>query len=240
MVSRVFLVLFIIFSLSGCTSLLREEPEISFEKPEMQVPKPQPQVKRNKGSLYSRRGASLFADKKDLQVGDIIQVLISESLTSDTNNKRELTQDNTTNLGGGLISPLAGNTTGLSSTSRNIADEVNKAVGMSFGTTSTDSFTGEVKTAVDESFNTTISVIIEETYANGNYFIKGMKELLIDGQKQEIIVSGVIRPYDITPENSILSSQIANLKVKYMKDGREQDVMHEPWGTQLLKWIWPF
>ena len=64
--------------------------------------------------------------------------------------------------------------------------------------------------------------------------------MLIDEQKQEIIIAGVIRPYDISPENSILSSQIANLKVLYKKDGEEQDVMHEKWGSKLLKMLWPF
>ena len=52
-------------------------------------------------------------------------------------------------------------------------------------------------------FETTISAIIEETYQNGNYYIKGRKEMLIEGQKQNIVVSGVIRPYDITSNNSI-------------------------------------
>ena len=42
---------------------------------------------------------------------------------------------------------------------------------------------------------------------NGNYYIKGKKEMLIEGQKQEIIISGVIRPYDISSDNSINSSQ---------------------------------
>ena len=84
---------------------------------------------------------------------------------------------------------------------------------MSFGTNSSTADTGTVKTQLDETFSTTISAIIEETYQNGNYYIRGTKELLIEGQKQKIIVTGVIRPYDITSDNSINSSQIANLKL---------------------------
>lgn len=237
MAIKKYLILVLALSFSACVS---SKPEISFEKPQMQVPKPAPEVKKNKGSLYSRKGPSLFADKKDLQIGDIIQVVISESLTSDTNNKRELTNDRNTSLGGGLITPMSTNTSGLGSTAQKASDSFNRVAGVGFDTTSTGSFKGNIKTQVDESFETTLSVIIEETYANGNYFIKGTKEMLIDEQKQEIIISGVIRPYDISADNSILSSQVANLKVKYMKDGEEQDVMHEAWGTKLLKAIWPF
>ncbi len=229
----VFLILVSLF-FASCT----KEPKISFEKPKMQIPRPEPVVMNNKGSLYSRKGASLFADKKDLQIGDIIQVIISESLSSDSNNKRETSNANDANLGGGMITPMDGNV--LGGVTKRIANRVNPLFGASIKTGSSSSFKGNVKTQVDESFQTTISVIIEETYQNGNYFIKGIKEILIDKQKQEIIISGVIRPYDISSENSILSSQIANLKIKYMKDGEEQDALHEPWGTKILKTLWPF
>lgn len=233
-----YLVLFVtLFIVTGCVS--SSSSQIKFDKPKEQVPKEQPVIQQKKGSLYSKRGASLFADKKDLQVGDIIQVVINEALTKDTNNKRELTNDRTNSLGGGLVTPL--NTDyGQNSGVKSIASKINGIGNIGFSTTSAESTSGEVKTGIDESFSTTISVIIEETYQNGNYYIKGSKELLIDEQKQDIIVSGVIRPYDITPENAIMSSQIANLKIMYKKDGEEQDVMHVPWGYKILKVLWPF
>ena len=52
------------------------------------------------------QGTSLFADKKDLQVGDIIQIVISEDLTSKVIIKRELTSTRDNNLGGGLMQVL--------------------------------------------------------------------------------------------------------------------------------------
>lgn len=64
--------------------------------------------------------------------------------------------------------------------------------------------------------------------------------MLIEGQRQEIIVSGVIRPYDITSDNSINSSQIADLKLLYDKDGTESDILETPWGLNVMRAIWPF
>ncbi len=237
MKNKELLLLLIIPFFVACTST---KPEMTFEKPPAQVLKAQPVVQYNKGSLYSRKGASLFADKKDLQIGDIIQVVIDESLTSDTSNKRELTNTSSDALGGGLVTPMTANTAALNSTVQKAANAINSVAGIDFNSTSSSSFKGNVKAAVDESFATTLSVIIEETYQNGNYYIKGSKEMLIDEQKQEIIISGVIRPYDITSDNSINSSQIANLKILYVKDGEEQDVLHVPWGTKILKALWPF
>lgn len=220
------------------TACVTNKQEISFEKPKIQIPKKAPVVKNNKGSLYSMQGTSLFADKKDLQIGDIIQVNINEELNSNSKNKRELTSNRNNSLGGGILAGTGTNV--LGATAGGLANKVNRNLGVDFNTTSSTSDKGEVKTQFDESFSTTISAIIEETYQNGNYFIKGSKELLIDGQKQEIIVSGVIRPYDITSDNSIESSQIANLKVMYDKEGQEADIMETPWGLKLFRAIWPF
>jgi flagellar L-ring protein FlgH len=220
------------FIFLGCTAI--SEPELNFDKPEVQIPKKPPEAIKNKGSLYSQRGTSLFADKKDLQVGDIIQIVISEDLTSKSTNKRELSSTRDNSLGGGLLASTG--TNGLSS----ISNKVNSTLGVGFSTNSDSSDKGSVKTSLDETFDTTVSAIIEETYENGNYYIKGRKEMLVEGQKQVIIVSGVIRPYDITSDNSINSSQVADLKLLYDKDGTEAEILETPWGLKLIRKIWPF
>ena len=227
-----FILILLPFIFLGCA--VTAEPELDFNKPEVQIPKKPPEPIKNKGSLYSQRGTSLFADKKDLQVGDIIQIVISEDLTSKSTNKRELSSTRDNSLGGGLLASTG--TNGLSS----VANKVNSTLGVGFSTNSDSSDKGSVKTSLDETFETTVSAIIEETYENGNYYIKGRKEMLVEGQKQEIIVSGVIRPYDITSDNSINSSQIADLKLLYDKDGTESEILETPWGLKLIRKIWPF
>jgi len=206
--------------------------EIDFEKPEIQVPKAQKIVNKKKGSLYSVQGTSLFADKKDLQIGDIIQVVITEELTNSTNNNREITSDKSIDTGTGTIGPETGNVLGERASSA--ISRVNRNLGVRFSSTGSSSFKGVGKSSIAENFQTALSVIIQETYQNGNYYIKGSKQLLIDGQMQEIIISGVIRPYDITPENSIMSTQIANLKILYKKDGEEADATKVPLIFKLL------
>lgn len=230
--NSIFILILLPFIFLGCA--VTSEPELDFNKPDVQIPKKPPEPIKNKGSLYSQRGTSLFADKKDLQVGDIIQIVISEDLTSKSTNKRELSSTRDNSLGGGLLASTG--TNGLSS----VANKVNSTLGVGFSTNSDSSDKGSVKTSLDETFETTVSAIIEETYENGNYYIKGRKEMLVEGQKQEIIVSGVIRPYDITSDNSINSSQIADLKLLYDKDGTESEILETPWGLKLIRKIWPF
>ena len=230
------ILILILFVFIGCSAT--SNPELEFDKPEVQIPKKLPEARKNKGSLYSMQGTSLFADKKDLQVGDIIQIVINEDLSSKSNNKRELSSKRDNNLGGGIFA--ATGTNALSGGIGSAADKLNSSLGVNFGTNSSSSDKGSVKTQLDETFETIVSAIIEETYQNGNYYIKGKKEMLIEGQKQEIIISGVIRPYDISSDNSINSSQIANLKLLYDKNGTESEILETPWGLKFLRSIWPF
>ncbi len=219
----------------GCA----KEEKITFIKPKMQIPKEPVIIKKKKGSLYALKGTSLFSDKKDLQIGDILQVNISEALNSKTKSKRELSSARNSNLGGGLFSSMSGNTQNAGVINK-ATDKLNSNFGVDFKTNSTSSSKGNVNSQLDESFKTKLSVIIEEIYQNGNYFIKGIKEILIDGQKQSLILTGVIRPYDISPDNSISSSQIANLKLLYKKGGTEQDILQVPWAIKILNKFWPF
>jgi flagellar L-ring protein precursor FlgH len=222
------------FLFIGCT-----KQELDFQQPQVQVAKEPIKPVTRKGSLYSARGGSLFADKKDLQIGDIIQVIINESLESDSSSSRNTSRNTSGNFNGIVSGPNTSNTN-PSNTINKISEKLNSNLGFEVGVGSNSSFGGNADSEIEETFETTISVIIEQTYQNGNYFIKGSKQMLIDGQKQEILVSGVIRPYDISPENSVLSSQIANLRVLYKKDGEEADALKTPWGTKILKALWPF
>ncbi len=232
---NIFLLIFI-FLYSGCS---QSSTSIDLSaKPKLQVLKKHKIIKRKNGSLYSRQGASLFADKKDLQIGDILQVIVQETLKNDSKGSRSVDKDNTSSLGGGVFSPV---TTGLNSAGVSAKlENLNNSIGFGFKATTANSFSGSAASKVDEKFTTTVSVIIEQTYQNGNYFVKGSKEMLIDGQKQFLGISGIIRPYDITPENTIYSHQLANLKIKYQKDGEENDVNHKGWGTKIIETVWPF
>ena len=232
---NIFIILLSLIFFIGCSS----KPTINMDaKPAIQVPTKSVSVIRKKGALYSQQGASLYADKKDLQVGDILQVIVQETLKNNSKGSRALKKTNSSSLGGGLLTPMTGNTLGRGMQSK--VNQFNKNFGVGFASTSTGSFAGSGTSVVDEKFTTTISVIIEQTYQNGNYYIKGSKEMLIDGQKQDMAISGVIRPYDITPDNTVYSQQLANLKIKYIKHGEENDINHKSWGTKVLETIWPF
>lgn len=221
---------------AGCST---SKKNINIEqKPKLQVPKQLAPVVSNKGSLYSRRGASLFSDKKDLQIGDIIQIYIDETLTNDSTDTKNTKRTSSTGLGGGIFGPGSeGGTTG--GTAAKLTKEINRFTNVGFSAGSENSFTGSQTQSSDEEFTTVVSAIIQETYQNGNYLVMGTKEVLINGQKQNLKISGVIRPYDITPDNTVYSYQLANLKIYYEKEGVEE-ALDKPWGSKAIESVWPF
>jgi flagellar L-ring protein FlgH len=230
------LFIFVILAMSlfhGCSAT---RSSVEFEKPDLQVPRVEAPKVQRKGSLYSIRGGSLFSDKKDLQIGDIIQININEELKSDSKNTRNTNKNNSTNLGAGVFAGVGDEQGSIVKA----ATGLNKNMGLTFGTGSANTFSGSATSKFDESLETTISAVIQEVYQNGNYLIKGSREIIIDGQKQMVMLSGVIRPYDITPDNTISSSQVANLQILFEKFGDERNSINKGWGTRAIESIWPF
>ena len=101
------------------------------------------------------------------------------SFKNDSKDSRAIKKNTATSLGGGLMTSLTGVT--LNNKSQKITDKINQTFGVGFKSTTANSFAGSINSEVDEKFSTTISVIIEQTYQNGNYFARGSKEMLIDG-----------------------------------------------------------
>jgi flagellar L-ring protein precursor FlgH len=55
-----------------------------------------------------------------------------------------------------------------------------------------------------------------------------------------IHISGVIRPYDIDRTNTINSKYIADAKIHYETEGDIKEATRQPWGSRMVKSIWPF
>ena len=230
-INRLIITLPLVTLFIGCGASKQMEIKIK-QKPKLQLKKTAEPVVKRKGALYSRRGASLFADKKEMQVGDIIQVLINEEVTNESSILKNNKNESDSEIGAEFKIPTPSAPCVMSPSS--------SILGASFKSGSKRNFKASSKNNADELFETTISAVIQETYQNGNYLIYGSKEMVLNGDKQMIEISGIIRPYDITTANTIYSNQLANLKISYHKLGEASSSVRKPWGTKLVETIWPF
>ena len=232
-----FILSFTLFLLVGC-STHPTDPKMTMKPPkyvDQLPPKVNDTPRSNPGSLFGQGDNPLFSDLKAMNINDIVTITISETVAQSSSAKRSLSKDSKDSLGGGLVT-----NNGSNSNLKKITDTINGVANIGFKTGSTNSFAGTGSNTRDEKFTTTISARIIKILSNGNYFIAGSRELLLNGEKQIIQISGVIRPYDIDQTNTIDSKYIADAKILYKTQGDIDKNMEKPWGSKFMESIWPF
>ena len=210
------------------------DPKMDMKPPvyvEQLPPSTKQQTVSNPGSIFGQGENPLFADLKAMNPNDIVTVVISESIVQSSDGKKTISENSKDSLGAGILTGFGG-TIGSA-----ITDKAGK-IGFEAGSTNT--YTGSGKNTRNESFTTTISARIIKILKNGNYFIEGNRELLVNGEKQIIQISGVIRPYDIDQKNTIDSKYIADAKILYKTEGEIDRATEKPWGSKYVESIWPF
>jgi flagellar L-ring protein precursor FlgH len=147
--------------------------------------------------LVSRAG--WFSDKRPLRIGDIVTIVVDETVSASEKQslsgsaKRSQSMGLNVNVSPTLkIGPAKGFESGVNNDSRN---------------------TGDAGRHGD--LSTTISVRVVSIEPTGIARIKGEKTVSVDGRNQVIQLEGVIRPEDLTSDNAVPSSRIAESVISY-------------------------
>jgi len=234
-VKRILIPAVLIF-FTGCATHPMD-PTINMKPPKYveQMPSKDNEVVRNPGSLFANSD-NLFSDTKAKKVNDIVTVIITEQIKQSSKASKKLTESNQDN--GGLFDASVSG--GVNIGGRNY--KLGKT-GISLNFPSMNSnrtFNGSGSQNRQEEFQTTISARIVKVLKNGNYYIFGSREIYIDGQKQIIQISGVIRPEDIDPNNQIDSKYISDAKIKYVTEGTIKEYTTPNWFVRFWDAITPW
>ncbi|MEA3332377.1 MAG: flagellar basal body L-ring protein FlgH [Pseudomonadota bacterium] len=81
---------------------------------------------------------------------------------------------------------------------------------------------------------------VTEILPNGDFRIMGTHFTKVNNEDHYVTVSGIIRPTDITADNYILSSAIAEARIEYSGSGTIGNKQRVGWGTKVLDLVWPF
>lgn len=233
--SIIFISAITLLFISGC-SAVHTNPQLDMEPPKYveQMPSRQNKVNyANQGSLFGQGKNPLFADRKAMDEHDIVTVLIEEQANSSSSSQKNINKSNDTSLGGGVVTPGG-------AVSEPFAQTFNQIGNVGFETKTEKAFTGSGTNTRSEEFTTTISARIIKVLQNGNYFIQGSRQIMINGEKQIILLSGVIRPYDIDQYNQIDSKFISDAKILYTTEGELHEVTQKGWATEIIESVWPF
>jgi flagellar L-ring protein precursor FlgH len=96
------------------------------------------------------------------------------------------------------------------------------------------------KTTREGTLSARITVRVIARDGAGNLHIQGDKIVTLNSEDQHIVLTGVVRPEDIRPDNTVLSSRLADARISYYGFGAVGDKQLVPFGQRLMDWIWPF
>lgn len=188
----------------------------------------EPVTPATNGSIYQvGRDVDLFENPIARHVGDIVTIVLNEA--TDAQKSATTTTQKATNqtLPGMSLFGSPVTIHGAQILSANIADS--------------SKFDGEGNSAQSNSLTGYITATVQKVLPNGNLYLKGEKKIWINQGQENVVVSGVIRPVDLAPDNSIPSSKVASARISYGGKGAINDVNAQSWLSRFFNSPWsPF
>ncbi|MHC4945807.1 MAG: flagellar basal body L-ring protein FlgH [Planctomycetota bacterium] len=177
-------------------------------------------------SLWDDDGpnANLIADNVAKKKGDIITIIIKESQKVEDKQEVKLEQDST------LDSVLE--SFNISSNTFNPLPD--------FIQETTKDFEGKSDYNKENAFEARITAQVIDVMPNGNLVIEGNRNIFMDDEEKKIKITGTVRPLDVTPDNTVLSSKVCDARVSYDGEGTLSRNTEKGWLDTILDFIWPF
>lgn len=214
--------------LNGCISY-QLTPDMDDPNWAPAAPKLTDTSRSNPGAIYNPATAQmLFQDKKALQIGDLITVVLTENTNASKNADTELAKDSTITLPQATIFGKGLNIAG-------------NPLSVDLGGSNTRSFKAETDSKQSNNLKGTITVTVHEVYPNGNLMINGEKWITLNQGSEFIRVAGIVRPEDIDKDNNIASTRVANARISYGGKGALAEANQAGWLSRFFnsEW-WPF
>ncbi|NLV90975.1 MAG: flagellar basal body L-ring protein FlgH [Firmicutes bacterium] len=168
-------------------------------------------------SLWNTQtSGSLFSDHKALQVGDLVTIIIVERTEA-----RSTAQTTTGQSAGVGIGPGGG-----------LLDFIPL-----ISVDGSEDFEAGGSTTRGGTLSAKLTAMVKAIEPNGNLQIEGKQRIIVNGEEQQITVSGTIRPQDVARDNSVLSTYVANATISYSGEGALGSKQEPGILSRLLNWL---
>ncbi|MFC3229449.1 flagellar basal body L-ring protein FlgH [Marinibaculum pumilum] len=240
----------ICLGLGACNAIDRisrigEEPQLAqIENPtekqgykpvSLPMPRPEP-VAHAPNSLWRPGSRAFFKDQRANRVGDLLTVTVNIDESAQFENSTTRNRTGSEGLSvpqffGYDIPSVVGRLPGNNPN----ADPDNLA---ELGSNSASSGSGTIDR--EETINLSVAAIVTQVLPNGNLVIMGRQELRVNYEVRELLITGIVRPEDITAGNAVPHTKIAEARLSYGGRGVISDVQQPRYGQQLFDIIFPW
>ena len=236
-------IIFLQAALMACATGPQTQAPLTSVNPSIRQSEPAvslPVRKATSASLYNDASSrNFFQDLRAYQVGDLVTVNIVETSSASKNASTQTGRESSIDAGIDNILGWEGKLKYLTSLGNgNVGNAYD--TGSLFKGALTNSSSGSGTTSRTESMTAYITVRVMEVMPNGNLFIQGTRDVRVNNETQHIILSGTIRPSDISPDNTIISSYIGDARIEYTGSGALSDKQRPGWMTRFVDFVWPF
>lgn len=166
-------------------------------------------------SLYNEASFHpLVADARALNVGDNLTIVVTEFASVTTTARTAVDKDGT----------VSGTVTGTNKT-RNGSINLN------------ENFNGGGRIERSGKLVAELTAVVQSVDANGDLWVKGRQDISVNDEIQTLYVEGRVRPQDIGPDNTVLSSRLADARISYTGNGLLAEKQHPGILTRFLSWL---
>ena len=192
----------------------------------------EPRRAADRASLWTQTRASLLGDRRAIQQGDILTVVIEINDKAEISNTTNRTRSGSESL---AIPDFLGIPERIN---QNLPDGA--SLDSAVSTTSTSASSGDGSVKRNEKLTLRVAATISGVLPNGVLQIVGSQEVRVNFEMRELLVSGYVRPEDISRQNEITYDKIASARISYGGRGQITDVQQPRYGQQIADVILPF
>ncbi|MCF2905962.1 flagellar basal body L-ring protein FlgH [Octadecabacter sp. CECT 8868] len=183
-------------------------------------------------SLWTGERGSLLGDRRAVQRGDILTVVIEIDDSASISNSTDRSRSGSESMS---VPSLFGVPQRIDESLPDGAT-LNDAVDL----TSSSSFGGDGSVRRNEQLELRVAATIVGVMPNGVLSIQGTQEVRVNFEMRELLVSGFVRPEDISRQNEITYDKLASARISYGGRGQISDVQQPRYGQQIADVILPF
>lgn len=229
---------FLLAFLSGCQGLKDAREIKSAPMPQKYYATRESEPVSPDGSLW-KDAASLYEDRKARRVNDLLTILIAENVTA-TNTAS--TNDSADSSADYAVADLFGANLDFGIQKLPLIKKLYP--GTKFTPTASGSskskFAGKGDTSRKGTITATITAKVVEVLPNYNMVIESRKEVVVNNEKQIVVLRGIVRPDDISTNNTVASTFVADAQIYLVGDGVLADKQSQGWLVRALDSVWPF